>query len=50
MVRLNLVIAGDNIDYECYDLHWETNWDYTYDSLGDQEFDVDSININTDID
>jgi len=42
--------TGDNIDYECYDLNWETNWDYTYDSLGDQEFDVDSININTDID
>lgn len=42
--------SGDLIDYECYDLNWETNWDYTYDSLGDQEFDVDSININTDID
>ena len=41
---------GDNIDYECYDLYWETNWDSTYDRLGDQDFDVDSININTDID
>ena len=42
--------SGDNIDYECYDLYWEVDWDSTYDGLGDQDFDVDSIYINTNID
>lgn len=37
---------GDNIDYECYDLNWETDWDYTYDNLSDQDFDKDEINID----
>jgi len=42
--------SGDNIDYECYDLYWETDWDSTYDNLQSQEFDGDNIEVNTDID
>ena len=41
---------GDNIDYECYDLYWETDWDNTYDNLHSQDFDGDNIEVNTDID
>jgi len=39
---------GDNIDYECYDLYWETDWDSTYDNLYAQDFDKDEINIDID--
>lgn len=40
--------SGDNIDYECYDLYWETDWDNTYDNLQSQEFDGDNIDIDID--
>ena len=39
---------GDRIDYECYDVDFETNWDYTSDSLGDVELDDDMIEIDID--
>jgi len=42
--------SGDNIDYECYDLYWEPDWDSTYDNLHSQEFDGDNIEVNTGID
>ena len=42
--------SGDNIDYECYDLYWETDWDSTYDNLQSQEFDGDNIEVNAGID
>lgn len=37
-----------NIDYECYDLYWEPNWDATYDNLPDQDFDEDEIHVDID--
>lgn len=39
---------GDTIDYECYDIHFETNWDYTSDNLSDVELDDDMIEIDFD--
>ena len=39
---------GDNIDYECYDIHFETNWDYTQDNLDSVEIDDDMIEIDID--
>lgn len=42
------IIDGDDIDYECYDLYWEPNWDATYDNLSDQDFDKDEIYIDID--
>ena len=39
---------GDAIDYECYDLHFETNWDYTQDNLDSVEIDDDMIEIDID--
>jgi hypothetical protein len=47
---IELTDDGDNIDYECYDLYWEEDWDNSYDSLGDQDFDVDNVSINTSVD
>jgi hypothetical protein len=46
--EVEIIDTGDNIDYECYDLYWETNWDYTYDNLADQDFDGDEIHIDID--
>lgn len=46
--EVEIIDTGDNIDYECYDLYWETNWDYTYDNLADQDFDEDEIHIDID--
>ena len=40
--------SGDNIDYECYDLYWEPDWESTYDNLQSQDFDVNEINIDID--
>ena len=40
--------SGDNIDYECYDLNWEVDWDSTYDGLGDQDFDEEEIEVEID--
>ena len=38
--------SGDNIDYECYDIHFEYNWDYTQDNLDSVEIDDDMIEID----
>ncbi len=46
--EVEIIDTDDNIDYECYDLYWETNWDSTYDNLADQDFDGDEINIDID--
>jgi len=39
---------GDTIDYECYDIHFETNWDYTSDNLDMTEIDDNMIEIDID--
>ena len=39
---------GDTIDYECYDLYFETNWDHTQDNLDSVEIDDDMIEIDID--
>jgi len=39
---------GDNIDYECYDIHFETDWDGTSDNLDSVEIDDDMIEIDID--
>jgi hypothetical protein len=46
--EVEIIDTDDNIDYECYDLYWETDWDSTYDNLADQDFDGDEINIDID--
>lgn len=38
----------DMIDYDCGDIHFEPNWDWTSDSLADVEIDDDLIEINID--
>ena len=46
--EVELIDVGDNVDYECYDLYWETDWDNTYGNLEQYDFDVDNINVDID--
>ena len=39
---------GGDIDYDNRDIDFEADWDYTYDSLIDDEFDDDNIEIDID--
>lgn len=39
---------GGMIDYECSDIHFEQNWDWTSDGLADEAIDDDLIDINVD--
>jgi hypothetical protein len=44
--EVEIIDTDDNIDYECYNLHWETDWDSTYDNLDRYDFDEDNINVD----
>ena len=43
---VELIDDGGNVDYECYDLYWETDWDNTYDNLYQYDLDVNEINVD----
>ena len=45
---VNLNDDGGHIDYECYDLHFEPNFEATYDNLYLNDFDANEINIDID--
>lgn len=46
--EVEIIDTDDYIDYECYDLYWETDWDSTYDNLQQHDFDEDNINVDID--
>lgn len=35
-----------DIDYDCSNVDWEPDWDYTYDTMGDENYTSDNIIIN----
>jgi len=46
--EVELIDGGGNVDYECYDLYFEPNWDFTYDNLNQYDFYEDEINVDID--
>ena len=42
---VDLEESGGDINYDSGYIDFDTDWDYTYDSLGDDEFDEDLIEI-----
>jgi len=46
--EVEIIDTDDYIDYECYDLYWEIDWDSTYDNLQQHDFDEDNINVDID--
>lgn len=46
--EVEIIDTDDNVDYECYNLYWETDWDSTYDNLQQHDFDEDNINVDID--
>ncbi len=44
--EVELIDDGGNVDFDCYDLYFEPNWEFTYDNLIQYDFDEDNINVD----